>query len=513
MIGSQHMIMDTLGRFMDEYIFFTFPVALIASVALFKRWRLAVLTIILLVLFEGALRKWVFPSLQAQIYFIKDWLLIVALAGFIAHARDRGSHEGQMTGLKVLLLVSLVYFSLQIANPNSPTPLVGLLGLKAYMLYVALLLMIPYVFQSRADLDRKLKRLMLIMIPIALLGLMQFALPASHWLNTYVQQDAEAAISVSEFGTGGRVRAAGTFSYIGGFGTFVVTAFNLAAAYALTIKGNLRSNWIAYALLLSSGMAIFTTGSRWVLLGTLGTLPFVLFLVMRSGLISSQLFLRLGGASLLMTAAITLFAGDAFDATIWRVTNADSNVGRALSPLTELQQAFEVSPVFGTGIGTNSNGSWTVAGAKSLYDAWWLDGHLFEVETARIMQEVGLFGFLLVYVVRLTMLMWAIKMVMRLRTPLYKALSACIAAFFLLHMGLFVIHNPTAGVFYWSAAGLLFAMYRLDSESTHRVAPSPQTRDGRRSAFAQPVVSLRGPVRKFMPPPTYIIRRLRSTSC
>ena len=83
------------------------------------------------------------------------------------------------------------------------------------------------------------------------------------------------------------------------------------------------------------------------------------------------------------------------------------------------------------------------------------------------MQELGPLGFILVYWMRVSLVILSIQLARKLRTPLFKALSAAIAGFFTLHLFLFVINNPTAGLFFWFSAGLLFAMYRLDFEPIH----------------------------------------------
>lgn len=451
---------------MGELVIVVVPLALIGPLILLNRWRAIVLAIAPLAVFEGALRKWILPGLQTEIYFLKDVLLLIALAGFMTYVKQRGSHERLLAGMKSLLIISLVYFSFQIANPNSPSPLVGLLGLKNYMLYVSLLLLVPYTFKSSLDFDTCMKYFMLLMIPVALLGLVQFMLPPSHWLNTYVVSDRDVVQHISEFGEG-RARSAGTFSYIGGYATFVVTVFNLSLAYCIVAGRRIRDNWIPYALLVASTMAIFTTGSRWVLGGTLGALPFILLLVMVAGLMSMATFFRLAVVSIVVSLAAFYIAGDAIDAMFQRAAQSDNNIDRMLSPIEEMISAFEVAPVFGTGIGTTSNGSWILVGVRSLFDAWWLRGNFFEVETARVMQETGIIGFVLVYTIRITLIFWAVQMVMRLHTPVFKALSAAIAAYFTLHLGLFVINNPTAGIFYWFAAGLLFAMYRMDYEDCY----------------------------------------------
>ncbi len=470
---------------MIELFLLSLPFAMIGGLILLNRWQWAILPVMPLMLYEGALRKWVFPAFQAQIYFIKDALVLIAMAGFFIAVYRRGVHEHYLRRMTILLFASLVYFTIQVGNPNSPTPMVGLLGLKAYMLYTVLLIMVPYLFTSRDDLDRKLKIFMLIMIPIALLGMVQFSLPPTHWINAYVLQDARDEMIISQFGEDNRARAAGTFSYIGGFGTFVVASFNMALAYVLVARNGVWKNWIPYLLLASSTMAIFTTGSRWVLLGTFGTAPLVFLLLMRAGQLSPMFFVRLAGASLLLVIVISTFAEQAFEAMNHRANNADSAAKRFLSPIIEMLAAFETSPFFGTGIGTNSNGSWVLAGVRSPFEAPYLHGHVYEVETARVMQEVGPIGFFLVFALRIILLIWAIRMVTLLRTPLYKSLAAAIAAFFVLHVVMFVIHNPTAGLFYWFAAGLLFAMYRMDHEDAPpRAQYAPPPRYGKHSSIA-----------------------------
>ena len=53
-----------------------------AAVWSFRRWREAVQLALVLLIFEGAIRKWVFPGAQDLIYFAKDVLLLGAYAGF-----------------------------------------------------------------------------------------------------------------------------------------------------------------------------------------------------------------------------------------------------------------------------------------------------------------------------------------------------------------------------------------------------------------------------------------------
>jgi hypothetical protein len=294
-------------------------------------------------------------------------------------------------------------------------------------------------------------------------------LPSDHFLNVYVKHQHNVDLAVTGFGQRDRVRTTGTFSYLGGYTVFLIAMFNLSLAYILTRGRNL--NIVALVLLTATCMAMFTTGSRGVFLSTIGILPIVLYLCLRENLISSTLFTRLTMASVLIAAAALFFVDEAIDAFRHRLGTSDSAVGRMFSPVTQTAEAFEVTPLLGLGIGVTHNSASTITGISSYQRPWWLHGNIFEDETARVMQEVGVFGFVLVYAVRFALLAWAIAMVRRLRSPRFKVLSACIVGFFIVHIPAQVINNPTANLYLWFAAGLLFAMYQIDYARYPRYSP------------------------------------------
>src|SRR5262249_53558372 len=101
----------------------------------------------------------------------------------------------------------------------------------------------------------------------------------------------------------------------------------------------------------------------------------------------------------------------------------------------------------------------TIMGTK---DYWWLNGNYPELETTRVLLETGFIGFILVYAARIWLLVKAISLGLRFRRPLYAAMAGVIAGFLAQYLALFVINNPTGGIYYWFAAGLPFAMYRLE---------------------------------------------------
>lgn len=461
---------------MIELLFLLIPLIPFVVSRFGRHWRGTVMLLMIFMVFEGAFRKWLLPGFQAEIYIVKDVVLAFALAGFFMERRLSGAHEPLMSGLRWFVVLCMVYCFMQLVNPNSPSPLVWAIGFKSYFLYVGLLFMTPYIFSSAADMEKKLKLYMLIMVPVALLGLVQFFSPRDHWINTLVTHDFDVAAHVSAFGEEASARASGTFSNIGGFATFLPAMFVVSFAHLLSSQGAFWRNWIALAMLTSCALAMFTTGSRTVILSTATIAAVMALLCLRAGLISPLAALRAALAGIAIGVFVTLVAGDAVDAFLYRTENADDPIVRLLSPFVELWGSFAASPLLGTGVGTAHNSAAVMMRAP---DMPWLHGNHFELETARVMQELGLIGFILVYFPRIALIAVAARMTFRLRTPLFKAMSAAICAYFIPQLFLFVINNPTGGLFFWFYAGLLYGMYRMDYEAAvaqmnvAATAPSP----------------------------------------
>src|SRR5262245_43782502 len=83
------------------------------------RWQATLFFVMVLFVFEGALRKWFFTDIQGPIYFLKDALLLIAFFGFLAGRRRAGAHEPLLKGLTALFTLSFWFFLLEITNPNS----------------------------------------------------------------------------------------------------------------------------------------------------------------------------------------------------------------------------------------------------------------------------------------------------------------------------------------------------------------------------------------------------------
>jgi hypothetical protein len=71
---------------------------------------------------------------QAYIYLVKDAILLAVYLGFILDGRR---YESELRGvglIKIVLIISFLFGSIEVLNPNSPSILVGLIGLKAIII-------------------------------------------------------------------------------------------------------------------------------------------------------------------------------------------------------------------------------------------------------------------------------------------------------------------------------------------------------------------------------------------
>src|SRR5712691_11334424 len=176
------------------------------------RWRVAVIAALILAVFEGALRKWVLPEFGQWIYFAKDLLLIGAYVGFWGPRVVRRQRQRLWHPANDLLVAFSVLAVLELANPSLPSLMLGLFGIKAYLIYVPLMYMVPFIFVDVQEL-RKFWYWYLILAVIPLtLGVMQFGAPADSVLNRYAWDDVVAS-EIATFGSSTRVRITGTFSY------------------------------------------------------------------------------------------------------------------------------------------------------------------------------------------------------------------------------------------------------------------------------------------------------------
>jgi hypothetical protein len=436
-------------------------IVLVVAFLAIRNWERALFGTFVLIVFEGALRKWVLPSAGSQIYFLKDGILVVVYVGFLLDSRRRGFAPPEMVALKLIIMLALAFGLLEVWNPNSPSILVGLLGLKAYFLYVPIAFILPYAFESREQFLRLIRLYLILAIPVAILGFVQVRAGSGSALNQYLSHSEDAPGKVAHFGHSvDVVRTAGTFSYISGYTTYLCFIALLAIGYNMSRQWRLKDNIAPMIALVLVIGAMFTTGSRGPVFTLIAAGPIILWLALKGGLLAPRTALRLFVLLPIIGLAALAISPAAFQAFSERASEADSSyvLSRAF-PVFQTIDAVVNAPILGMGIGTAQNWVVVAMGADS---PWWLGDLLYEDEWARIIVELGVIGFVLLFTLRSLIVFWSFRFATSFKDPAYRALGIVLAIHLVLGLVASTVTNVTANFYYWAAVGLVFAMRRLE---------------------------------------------------
>lgn len=443
-----------------------------------RQWRLAIQAAMLLLILEGAIRKWLLPGAQDLVYFAKDALFIGAYIGFF-RSRARAALP-QAPLLYGALAFAAALGLLQVFNPRLPNLLVGVLGFKSYFLYVPLLFVVPAVFPDDSALARFLERYVLIVFPVVLLSIAQFFSPAGSILNTYAQPTDIA--SISTFGSSKFVRTTGTFSYISGYTAYLLVTTLLLMMILTTTRWRFRGNLIVYAALGMTLLGIMMSGSR----GPIFLLALVFPLYWWLGVVrekqSGRTFVRLLVGLGLLVAGLRSAGEEAVTAFSQRASGSQDVGSRVTTPFTSPIDMLPYAGLLGYGIGATHQAAAALTGGG---ESNWLGTVVPESESGRVMLELGPVGFFFVYLARLALAFFAFRQALRLRTTFHRAVATSALLFLLIQIPGGTVFDVTGGVYYWFLGGLVFLVTRLDR----------QTAASRQASLAvpRPVVPLTAP--------------------
>ncbi len=450
---------------MNDLIRFLAPVAVLFILYFsFQNWRTSIKTVLVLVVVEGALRKWFLPGASQFIYFLKDIVLIGAYLRYYFFSpsentfRIKGNPAAEALVALILLLIAWSLF--QAFNPSLGSPIIGIFGLRGYLLYIPLVWMLPNLFRSEDELYRFLRSYLLLVIPVGILAVLQFFSPPSSPLNVYTQ---DIELDVATFGDPSSVnaRVTGTFSYIAGYSVYVLISFGLAVPL-LAVKQSQWWRWATIAELILIVATSFMNGSRGViyteflfLVGFFGlqllTTPAKVIALIR----------RFTVPIIAVTAGILIWFQSAFNAFEKRAANNDDTSYRMTILFTEPIDFVRLKGMDSYGVGITHQATPALRQALDLPNPESIPVY-YESEPGRIMLELGPLGFVMWYSLRLILIFLLLNTFLKLKRPLLKqlALSA-----FLLHLLLIIsqlVFNHTLLVYYWFLAGFIFLLPKLE---------------------------------------------------
>ena len=440
-----------------------------------RNWERGIQIVLVVVIVEGAVRKWFLPSVSELVYFYKDVLMVATLAGYF---RKRNKTplviQRRLKLLSIALGVFLLYTIFSLALSLEIHPLIGLLGLKAYCLYIPLAFITVRAFPDKERLIRFLKWYALIVLPVAAIGVMQFSdTNQQSALNRYAigEQVPGKLSSVAVFSTQAGsyfVRITSTFSYVSGLSVYlpIMFALLLAMSSLFSKRGLSRGSKILYYSALGATVVLgVMTGSRGAMLSMV--VVAVIFYLFTSGRQTVRRLQQIAVVGVILFVAFTSIFPQAYDAFYNRTFGGDeqvsegwSRIAGALSlPINEASYAG----MFGYGIGLTQNGVPALMKRLGLAEQDNPLQMVSEGEPGRVTLELGVIGLVLYTLLRLILLITVFRIAFVIRDRESKILAFAAAA--ALVMPLVVggaVANHTQNVYQWFLVGVVFALYNAE---------------------------------------------------
>lgn len=346
----------------------------------------------LLLIFEGALRKWFLPSLATPLLIIRDPIALALLA--IAYYNGVFPKNSVMIAMVITALVSF-FMTLIFGHGNL---FVAVYGLRIFVIHVPFMFLIGKVFRKK-DVLAIGKILLWIAIPMTVLIALQFYSPQSAWVNRGVGGDTEGA---GFSGALGFARPPGTFSFTNGTALF----YGLLASFVIYfwLYRDKAANWWLLVLASIGLVAAIPLSISRALFFQIGvSLVFTSFIVARrprllkSLIIASVAFILL----IVVLGNLTFFqtATEAFTARFETANESEGGlegvlIDRFLGGMYKAVFGEQEIPFWGHGLGMGTNvGAMLLSGKMTFLIA--------EGEWGRLIGEMGFFPGLVIIILRI----------------------------------------------------------------------------------------------------------------
>jgi hypothetical protein len=335
--------------------------------------RLLLWLYVVLLLGEGALRKWFLPHLSGPLLVVRDPVLIAIYALALA----QGIFPlNRFVGATIVLGGMSFFCSLCVFGQLG----IILFGVRANFLHLPLIFLIPRIFDPK-DVARLARLFLTLLIPMTFLVAWQFVSPPGAWVNATAGGDFGGQLLAS----GSHIRPAGTFTFVTGMVCFL----SLSAAFLLSgfvdkidLPGWLRTVSIPCLML-----SLAISGSRAAVAAVTVIVAVVFIVCLRK---PSQLRRFLAPAALVYLAFLTMthssLVQEGLEVQQERFKQGggvqEGIVGRYLGAFGQsVDVACSVPPLgYGLGLGTNA-GAALLTGSRQFLMA--------ESEWPRVVAESG----------------------------------------------------------------------------------------------------------------------------
>jgi hypothetical protein len=319
-----------------------------------------------MLMFEGALRKWVAPQYSAYLYFVRDPVLIYLYAVALRHGLFMRPRQFLNVGL-IIAALAVVLSVYHLAEGGQYTLTLAAYGFRNYFLYLPLPFIVGHCFNldDLRSMARSTVFALLIATPIAVL---QFESSPTSVLNVGIATDQEYQFDNLASGSG-KVRPAGTFTSVMGMTQLTVASVAvLMWAWAAPRSRRPINAWLLRLAILAAATALAVGGSRTSFVQS--------SVVILTGIAVAPLLsgtaARLKAMALPLVAVIAfavlfpLVLPEAFQTFADRWTDASATesqqfalgwVGRIFHSFYDFGRLLGQIPLLGYGVGTAGNGA------------------------------------------------------------------------------------------------------------------------------------------------------------
>ncbi|HUB68706.1 MAG TPA: hypothetical protein VL981_14580 [Candidatus Methylacidiphilales bacterium] len=412
--------------------------------------RVLLIIIVLVLTFEGVVRKMQIPGTSVPIFLLKDVIVLIMAFHVMRMTLPRSIDFlwGAYLGLIALFVPVILVTALH-------DPVLALFGAKEYLLYPFVGLAVFYAYHDVGmdEIVRFFRWTSLLIIPTFIVAMIQLRLPPGHWLNLSVEGDM-----LDNFAAAGKLRVSSTFSFVAQYGAFLNAEFFMLII-ALHQTRDLNFFWKAVYIGLIPLFVIsnYVTGSR----GAVDGCTAVIAIAGGLSLVKLQLRSVFRLLGIIVGLVIVVLAGqyflpDEFAAYSERergqLIGISSNVQqRIFDALFNWTGSIFSQPLFGNGLGVMSNGSNTFsdyASHERLVAGW------TETDFATTLFEGGFYLILVWYGFRFYIIYQTLRRFLadvdeRFSLPA----SFCQANVILLGLTATLGMQPPLAIWWWMAVG------------------------------------------------------------
>lgn len=346
----------------------------------FREIRWLIWTYFVLLIFEGALRKWIAPSLANALLVVRDPVLLLIYA--IAFSRRLFPVNGFTLCIAFLGFVSFLASFLATFHDWR----VAVFGFRCNFLHLPLVFIIGRAFNFQ-DVRRVGWAMLEISIPMTALVVLQFQSPGEAFVNRGAGEDAQMISSIN-----GRIRPSGTFSFVSG----IIFFYALTTAFLVYGLAQKRSYpwWLTLAAGAGLPVALAVSSSRSTVAScAIVLLAFAVAIVCRPSLaMKATKLVVIGFVIASVVGGMSMFREglEIFSARVEHAAEVEGGTGgffqRAVHQFTRPFTHISAVSLVGEGLGSGTN-----VGAKLLTGE--IEFLLAEDEWERVVLESGpIFG-------------------------------------------------------------------------------------------------------------------------